>query len=69
MSETRRQEAGGRWQEPALRTPGMRLVCMDCGCDLPGGDPAGKVLGHGLCRTHFEERMAGVFAAQDGRAA
>jgi hypothetical protein len=51
--EARSQETGDSRQKA-----GLRLVCMDCGAELPGSDPAGQRVSHGLCQQDFERRMA-----------
>ena len=42
---------------------GLRRVCMDCGAELPGSNPRGTRVSHGLCVVDFQRRMAEVRAA------
>lgn len=51
----------------SIQTPGLKVVCMDCGAELPGSDPTGARTSHGLCRKDFDRRMAEL--NQEGRAA
>lgn len=50
---------GDRSQESgvSVQSTGIKLVCMDCGAELPGSDPAGQRISHGLCRQDFDRRM------------
>lgn len=41
----------------------LRKVCMDCGAELPGSNPQGTRVSHGLCVVDFERRMAELKAA------
>ena len=59
---SQKPEAGSR-----KASGGMRLVCMDCGAELPGSDPSGARTSHGLCRQDFDRRMAELNV--EGRAA
>ena len=44
--------------DPARVIPSLRMVCMDCGAELPGSNPQGTKVSHGLCRADFDRRMA-----------
>lgn len=33
-----------------IRHPGYRIVCSYCGAQLPGSDPQGVNISHGMCR-------------------
>lgn len=48
---------------PAPADSSLRMVCMDCGAELPGSNPQGARTSHGLCRVDFDRRMAELMAA------
>lgn len=42
----------------SIKTPGLKLVCMDCKVQLEGSDPSGSRTSHGLCPQCHAARMA-----------
>lgn len=48
---------------PADSVSDLRKVCMDCGAELPGSNPQGARVSHGLCLVDFARRMAELRAA------
>lgn len=52
----------------SITTPGLRRLCACCRAELPGSDPQGTRISHGLCAPLCPEAKALGWEEPEGRA-